>query len=172
MTKLTLPPTLAAAAALRRPHAKWPHAKWKDRHKSEAPEAQRQDIETKVFTPAELAQLFATADHVLIIDARTPEEIKQVGGFPVYLGIQPAELENSLPWLPHERTIVTVSNDGVRGRQVAEILTRNGFQVAGTIAVRSFLQRGGKLTRAPRPCWLSGPEKAIEEPAWAENRLA
>lgn len=110
--------------------------------------------QTKVLSPVELAGLFSTVDHVLMIDVRRPDEIKQAGGFPVYLGIQLEELENSLPWIPRERTIVTVSNKAFRGSRAADILTRNGFKVAGAISVHTYKAQGGKLTISPRPCWL------------------
>jgi len=41
-----------------------------------------------------------------------------IGGFPVYLSIQVADIENSLEWIPKDRTIVTVSNHANRGSGV------------------------------------------------------
>lgn len=48
---------------------------------------------------------------------RRPDELASIGGFPVYLSVQAAELEKSLAWIPKDRTLVTVSNPAGARRQ-------------------------------------------------------
>jgi len=100
---------------------------------------------------AEFDQLLAKPETLLIIDLRRPDELTNIGGFPVYLSIQSAELEKNLAWIPKERTIVTVSNHSTRSGKAAEFLTDRGFKVAGTVGAQTYEERGGKLTKiAPR----------------------
>src|ERR1700733_13369705 len=84
-----------------------------------------------VLTRAELDQLLAQPGKVLIVDVRRPDEIASVGGLPVYLNVQLAELPHSYDWIPKDRTIVTLSNHAARARKAAELLTSAGFHVAG-----------------------------------------
>jgi rhodanese-related sulfurtransferase len=113
----------------------------------------------KVLTRAEFDDLFAKPDQILIIDVRRPDEIKDIGGFPVYLNVQIGQLAKSLAWIPKERTIITVSNHAGRGGQAADILTRAGFNVAGTIGAQTYEQAGGTLTKivAPPPHPTNAP---------------
>jgi rhodanese-related sulfurtransferase len=108
--------------------------------------------QAKVLTRAEVDTLIANPDQVLIIDVRRPDEPTANGGFPVYLSIQAKDLEKSLAWIPKDRAIITVSNHAARGGIAADLLTKNGFKVAGTIGAQTYEQDGGKLTRiAPPP---------------------
>jgi rhodanese-related sulfurtransferase len=107
--------------------------------------------QAKVLTRAEFDALIAKPNQVLLIDVRRPDEVKDVGGFPVYLSIQIGELEKSLPWIPKDRTIITVSNHAGRGGRAADILASNGFKVAGTIGAQVYEQQGGKLTKIVPP---------------------
>jgi len=105
-----------------------------------------------VLTNSEFDALLAKPDQLLIIDVRRPDELTKIGGFPVYLSIQPAELESKLAWIPKDRTIVTVSNHAARSGKVADVLASKGFKVAGTIGAQNYEADGGKLTRiAPPP---------------------
>ena len=70
--------------------------------------AQAPKFQAKVLSRAEFDELFAKPDQVLIIDVRRPDEIKDIGGFPVYLNVQIGDLEKSLDWIPKNRTIITV----------------------------------------------------------------
>jgi rhodanese-related sulfurtransferase len=103
--------------------------------------------QAKVLTRAEFDDLFAKPDQILIVDVRRPDEIKDVGGFPVYLNVQIGDLEKSLDWIPKNRTIITVSNHAARGGRAADILTKNGFNVAGTIGVQTYEKDGGGLAK-------------------------
>jgi rhodanese-related sulfurtransferase len=109
---------------------------------TQAPKSQ-----AKVLTRAEFDDLFAKPDQILIIDVRRPDEIKDIGGFPVYLNVQIGDLEKSLNWIPKDRTIITVSNHAARGGRAADILTKNGFSVAGTIGVQTYEKDGGTLAK-------------------------
>ena len=123
--------------------------------------AQAPKSQAKVLTRAEFDDLFAKPDRILIIDVRRPDEIKDVGGFPVYLNIQIGDLEKSLDWIPKDRTIITVSNHAARGGRAADILTKNGFNVAGTIGVQTYEKDGGTLAKiiVPPPAPTATAEK-------------
>jgi rhodanese-related sulfurtransferase len=104
-----------------------------------------------VLTRAEFETLVAHPSDVLLIDVRRPDEVTSNGGFPVYLSIQIGDLEKSLAWIPKDRTIITVSNHAARGGAAADLLTKNGFKVAGTIGAQVYEKDGGKLTRIAVP---------------------
>ena|ERR1700693_4031487 len=105
----------------------------------------------KVLTRAEFDNLLAKPDQLLIIDVRRPDEVKDIGGFPVYLSIQIDQIEKSLAWIPRDRTIVAVSNHAGRGGRAADILAKNGFKVAGAIGAQTYEQEGGALTKIVAP---------------------
>ena len=105
----------------------------------------------KTLTRAELDQLLATPDKVLLIDVRRPDEISTNGGFPVYLSIQIADLEKHLDAIPRDRIIVTVSNHAARGGKAADLLASKGFNVAGAVGAETYEKEGGTLTRVEVP---------------------
>ena len=107
--------------------------------------------QAKVLTRAEFDALAAKPDQILIIDVRRPDEVTSNGGFAVYLSIQAKDLEKSLAWIPKNRTIITVSNHAARGGVAADILAKNGFNVAGTIGAQTYEQDGGRLTQIVPP---------------------
>jgi rhodanese-related sulfurtransferase len=115
--------------------------------------------QAKVLTRAEFDDLLAKPDQLVIIDVRRPDEVKDNGGFPVYLSIQLADLETSLAWIPKDRTVVTVSNHAARGGRAADILAKNGFKVAGTIGAQNYEEQGGKLTKIEAPKQAAANEK-------------
>ncbi len=104
-----------------------------------------------VLKRAELDALLAKPESLVIVDVRRPDEVKDIGGFPVYLSIQLADLEKSLAWIPKDRTVVTVSNHAARGGRAADLLAKNGFKVAGTIGAQNYEEEGGKLTKIVSP---------------------
>ncbi|MBV8845085.1 MAG: hypothetical protein JO307_19940 [Bryobacterales bacterium] len=113
---------------------------------------QKQASQAKVLTRAEIDELLSKPDQVLILDVRRPDEIKDIGGFPVYLNIQMDDLEKSLVWIPKGRTIIAVSNHAARAGRAADLLAKNGFKVAGAAGAQNYESDGGKLTRiAPPP---------------------
>ena len=107
--------------------------------------------QAKVLTRAEFDQYLAKPDQVLLIDVRRPDEVTSVGGFPAYFSIQIGDLERSVVWIPRERTIITISNHASRGGRAADVLTKNGFKVAGTIGAQTYEEAGGKLTKIVPP---------------------
>lgn len=107
--------------------------------------------QAKVLTRAEFDALIAKPDQILIIDVRRPDEVTANGGFPIYLSIQAKDLDQSLAWIPKDRAIITVSNHAARGGIAADLLTKNGFRVAGTIGAQTYEQEGGKLTKIVPP---------------------
>src|SRR5580658_8357378 len=113
--------------------------------------AQAPAAKAKILTRAELDQLLATPDKVLLIDVRRPDEISSNGGFAVYLSIQIGELEKHLADIPRDRVIVTVSNHAARGGRAADLLAEHGFNVAGTVGAETYESEGGKLVRIAIP---------------------
>jgi len=107
-------------------------------------------FKTKKLTRAEFDRLLEQPDRLLVIDVRRPDELTSIGGFPVYLSIQVADIEQRLAWIPRDRTIVTVSNHANRSGRVGDVLTSRGFTVAGTIGVQDYEAEGGKLTKIER----------------------
>jgi rhodanese-related sulfurtransferase len=112
---------------------------------------QKQASQAKVLTRAEVDELLSKPDQVLIIDVRRPDEVKDIGGFPVYLSIQINDLEKSLAWIPKDRTIIALSNHAARGGRAADILTKAGFKVAGAAGAEDYESQGGTLTKIVPP---------------------
>ncbi len=104
-----------------------------------------------VLSNAEFDTLLSHPDQILIIDMRRPDEITSIGGFPVFLSIQAGQLEQSLAWIPKDRTIITVSNHAARSGVAADTLTKAGFKVAGTVGAQTYEEAGGKLTKIVAP---------------------
>jgi len=100
-----------------------------------------------VLTNAEFDKLVQHPEKLVIIDLRRPDELSALGGFPVYLSIQPDQLEHSLAWIPKDRTIVTVSNHAVRSGRAADLLTSKGYHVAGALGALTYEEAGGKLAK-------------------------
>jgi rhodanese-related sulfurtransferase len=105
----------------------------------------------RVLTRAEFDALLEHPEHLLIVDVRRPDEVTSIGGFGVYLSVQPADVEKNLALIPRERTIVAVSNHAKRAIRVANVLAANGFEVAGTLGAQDYEEAGGALVKiAPR----------------------
>lgn len=107
--------------------------------------------QAKVLTRAEIDALLSKPDQILIIDVRRPDEVKDIGGFPVYLSVQINDLENRLAYIPRDRTIITLSNHAARGGRAADILTKAGFKVAGAAGAEDYEAQGGTLTKIVPP---------------------
>lgn len=107
--------------------------------------------ETKKLTRAEFDALRANPSKLLVVDVRRPDELQSIGGFAAYLSIQSADLEKSLAWIPKDRTIVTVSNHASRAGRAADLLTKNGFTVAGAIGAQDYEAEGGTLVKIAPP---------------------
>ena len=104
-----------------------------------------------VLSREELDKLLAQPGKVLVIDVRRPDEVSEIGGVPVYLSIQPGDLEKSLAWIPKDRLIVTLSNHAARAGKAADLLAAKGFKVAGAAGAQTYEQQGGTLAKVPKP---------------------
>ena len=111
---------------------------------------------SKKLTRVEFDRLRANPAGLLVLDVRRPDELTSIGGFPAYLSIQAAELEKSLAWIPKDRTIVTVSNHAARAGRAADLLTKNGFTVAGAIGAQDYEAEGGSLMKVAPPSPAAG----------------
>ena len=113
--------------------------------------AQESSSNAKVLKRAEIDALLAQPANVLIVDVRRPDEIGTIGGFPVYLNVQPGDLEKRLPLIPKDRVIVTVSNRASRAKRAADLLQKNGFNVAGAAGAQDYEAEGGVLVKIAPP---------------------
>jgi len=111
-----------------------------------------------ILSRAELDALLATPEQIVIVDVRRPDELTSIGGFPVYLSIQSADLEKRLAYIPRDRTVVTVSNNAGRAGRAADLLAAKGFKVAGAIGAKKYEAEGGTLAKVAPP--TSGAEAA------------
>jgi len=127
--------------------------------KPEAPAAAEYKYKTPKLNRAQFDALLAKPDQLLIIDVRRPDELATIGGFPVYLSIQAKEVENSLAFIPKDRSIVTVSNHAGRAGASADLLASKGFKVVGAVGAQNYEEEGGKLTKIVK----LEPKKAEEK---------
>ena len=104
-----------------------------------------------VLSREELDKLLAQPGKVLVIDVRWLDEVSEIGWLPVYLSIQANDHKKSLAWIPKDRLIVTLSNHAGRAGKAADLLTANGFKVAGVAGAQTYEQQGGKLAKVARP---------------------
>ena len=118
-------------------------------------QAQAYKWKTPKLNRAQIDELLAKPEKLVIIDVRRPDELTKIGGFPVYLSIQTADIEKSLAFIPKDRSIITASNHAGRAGQVGDLLTSKGYKVAGAVGVQNYEEEGGQLTRieppAPKP---------------------
>jgi rhodanese-related sulfurtransferase len=106
---------------------------------------------TVVLTRAQFDALLAKPEQLLIVDVRRPDEVTAIGGLPVYLSVQLADLEKYTAWIPKDRKIVTISNHAGRAGRAGDLLASKGFNVVGRIGVQNYEAEGGKLTKiAPK----------------------
>ncbi len=105
----------------------------------------------KILKRAEIDALLAQPANVLVIDVRRPDEIASIGGFPVYLNVQAGDLEKRLPSIPKDRLIITVSNHASRAGRAADLLQKNGFNVAGAAGAQNYEAEGGALLKIAPP---------------------
>jgi len=115
---------------------------------------------TPKLTRAQLDELLAKPDQLVIIDVRRPDELTKIGGFPAYLNIQSKDLENRLAFIPKDRSIVTVSNHAGRAGKSADLLAEKGFKVAGAVGAQDYEAEGGALTKIEIPAPKPAAEKS------------
>jgi Rhodanese-related sulfurtransferase len=104
-----------------------------------------------VLDRAKVDALLAHPEDLVIIDLRRPDELTNIGGFPVYLSIQLSELEERLAYIPKERTVLTVSNHSGRAKRAAALLIDAGYKVAGAAGVQDYEAEGGTLAKIQPP---------------------
>jgi rhodanese-related sulfurtransferase len=113
----------------------------------------------KQLNRAEFDALVKNPAKVVVLDVRRPDELQTIGGFPVYLSIQAADVEKYLAFIPKDRAIIAVSNHAHRALRTAALLEKNGFTVAGSIGVQDYEGEGGTLVKiappAPKPAGQS-----------------
>ena len=146
--KKTLKLTLLLAGALA---AAVPLAYSADSPSGHGAAAKAPAFKAHVLSREELDKLLAQPGKVLVIDVRRPDEVSDIGGVPVYLSIQPGDLEKSLAWIPKDRLIVTLSNHAGRAGKAADLLAAKGFKVAGAAGAQTYEQQGGTLAKVARP---------------------
>jgi rhodanese-related sulfurtransferase len=110
---------------------------------AQQPAASAPASKAHVLTVTELDQWLDKPDQILLIDVRRPDEVSNVGGFPVYLSIQLSQLESSTSWIPKNRKIITVSNHAGRAGKAADLLASKGFKVVGAVGSDSYEKEGG-----------------------------
>jgi rhodanese-related sulfurtransferase len=110
-----------------------------------------QQYKTAKLNRAQVDALLAKPGEIVVLDVRRPDELTSIGGFPVYLSIQTADVEKKLDYIPKDRRILTVSNHAVRAQRTGDLLEAKGFKVAGATGVQDYESEGGTLTKiAPR----------------------
>ncbi|WP_374488020.1 rhodanese-like domain-containing protein [Zoogloea sp.] len=110
-----------------------------------------QVYKTPKLGKAQIDTLLAYPEKVVFVDLRRPDELTKIGGFPVYLSIQLADLEKSLAYIPKDRQVVTVSNHAVRALKAGDVLLDKGFKVVGAAGVQNYEEEGGTLTKIAPP---------------------
>ena len=113
--------------------------------------AQEPAFKARKLTRAELDAYLAHPERILLLDVRRPDEVATIGGFPVYMSIQIQDLKNHLNAIPRGRTIITVSNHAARAGVAADLLTDNGFKVAGAVGAQLYEAEGGTLLKVAPP---------------------
>jgi rhodanese-related sulfurtransferase len=113
--------------------------------------------------------LLARPEQLLVLDLRRPDELAKIGGFPVYLSIQAADIQRSLSFIPRDRLIVTVSNRAHRAGAAGDVLAGLGFHVVGAIGVLDYQDEGGVLTKIAPPPRASAAAAPAQPPAQAAN---
>lgn len=116
---------------------------------AQAPEAWKYKVQH--LNRAQLDALLAKPDQLVVLDVRRPDELVSKGRFPVYLNIQASELEQSLKFIPKDRSVVTVSNHAGRAGVAGDLLAAKGFKVAGAIGIENYIEEGGSWARAAEP---------------------
>lgn len=127
-----------------------------------SPPATQASPSVPTLTRAQVDALLGKPGSVLVIDVRRADEISTIGGFPVFLNVQNADLAGSLAFVPRDRTIITVSNHAHRAIAAANVLTAQGYRVAGAVGAQDYEAQGGKLV-GRKPLAAAGAPKAAAD---------
>jgi rhodanese-related sulfurtransferase len=108
---------------------------------------------TKILTRAEFDQAVSANPDVILLDLRRPDEITNIGGFPVYLSIQIADLDKYWNHIPKGAKVITVSNHAARAVKAADKLDEKGVTILGAVGAQTYEQEGGTIVhiKAPAP---------------------
>lgn len=108
---------------------------------------------TKVLTKQEFDEATAANPDVILLDLRRPDEITSIGGFPVYLSIQFADIDKYWQHIPKGAKVITVSNHAARAVKAGDRLEANGVQILGAVGAQTYEQEGGTIVhiKAPAP---------------------
>ena len=117
------------------------------------------------LTNAEIDQLLAKPNQLLVLDVRRPDELIKYGSFPAFLSIQNKDLEKHLAYLPKDRAILTVSNHAGRAGAAADLLASKGFKVAGAAGSEDYEKGGGTAVNHIQPPAPSTAAVAVPPPA-------
>jgi rhodanese-related sulfurtransferase len=110
------------------------------------------NYKTQRLGRAEVDALLAQPQKLVVIDVRRPDELTVKGSFPVYLNIQAKDIEKSLPYIPKDRVILTVSNHAHRAGAAGDLLAGKGFKVAGATGSEDYESQGGtQIVRVQPP---------------------
>ncbi|MCQ8106353.1 rhodanese-like domain-containing protein [Methylomonas sp. SURF-2] len=148
MTKKILALTILALAVTSPASLAAGHTETK---KAEAGAQRPYTAKTPKLNRAQIDALLAKPEQLLIVDVRRPDEISKIGTFPVYLNVQINELESALPFIPKERSIVTVSNHAGRAGKAGDLLLDKGFKVVGAIGSQNYEEEGGTINKIVPP---------------------
>jgi gluconolactonase len=111
---------------------------------------------------AQIDALLATPAKVVFLDVRRADEVSDIGGFPVFLNIQLADLDKYLAYIPKDRTIVAISNHAHRAVTAENLLKKNGFKVAGVVGVLDYADEGGVLVGKRSPAKVAQAAPATQ----------
>lgn len=112
---------------------------------------QVKQYKTAKLNRVQVDSLLAKPERLVVLDVRQPDELSEIGGFPVYLSIQSADVEKQLAYIPKDRNILTVSNHAGRALRTGDLLLEKGFKVVGAVGVQNYEEEGGVLVKiAPR----------------------
>lgn len=106
---------------------------------------------TKQLSRLEVDKLIGNPKKLLFIDVRRPDEVTKYGSFPIYLSVQKKDLPVALDYIPKDRVIVTISNRAHRAGEAGDLLTANGFKVAGAIGTEDYKDAGGTIYKIAPP---------------------
>src|ERR1700730_14241119 len=101
--------------------------------------------------PTSLASKAKVLSRVELDKFRRPDEIASIGGFPVYLSIQAADIDKHLSEIPKDKLIVLVSNHAGRAGRAAHIQESKGIKLAGAVGAQTYESEGGKLLKIEPP---------------------
>ena len=98
--------------------------------------------QVKKLDPDQLSRLLESEKNIFFLDVREPKEIVESGSLKGYVNIPIGELEKRLSEVPKDKVIVTACSHAVRAGRAAELLVKNGYNVAGACAISEWKEKG------------------------------